>query len=59
MDKGQLIAFSVGEKYSIEKLKKFLLDEAAIEEAVRNEYFVKVDEDKYIFTKKGRDFAWS
>ena len=64
MEKGKLIPFSVNDKFTREKLLKFITSEE-IDECVENGYFKKVQETengeqitKYVFTQKGKDHAW-
>ena len=61
MNKGQLVNFSVGEQITEKLLKKELGND--FQSAVENEYFVfygiKDQEKIYVFTEKGKRFAWS
>lgn len=58
MEKEMLIAFNVGEKYSLDYLRLFLWYDFIIDEAVENGYFEKSGGDTFIFTEKGYKFAW-
>lgn len=64
MEKGSFIAFRTGESYSHEFLLKHITNEE-LNECVEKGYFNVVEKDelgekvkKYVFTQKGKEFAW-
>ncbi len=56
MNNGDFIQYKVGEVISADKLKKNHQNDW--QEAIENGYFVKIEKEKYQFTRKGYDFAW-
>lgn len=58
MNRGNLISFKVGEEIDYDYIMKFLSKDD-IQKCLENEYFKHLKDDKYIFTQKGSDFAWS
>lgn len=58
MNKGTVINFKVGEEISYDYILRIISKED-FEECLEKEYFKLVKGDKYVFTKKGFDFAWS
>lgn len=58
MNKGALITFKIAEKVRYDIIHKFLSDEE-LEECIKKGFFKKTEDDEYIFTQAGYDFAWS
>lgn len=56
MNNGKLVGFRTDLTYSFDFLEKQLGDD--FQEALDKGYFKKIAENKYIFTEKGREFAW-
>lgn len=58
MNNGTLIQFKVNEKIGRDRLLR-LLPEEELNEFIAKGYFKPAEDDKYIFTQDGYDFAWS
>lgn len=58
MNKGILINFKVGEVMGYDYILRIISKED-FEECLKMKYLKFVKDDKYAFTQKGSDFAWS